>query len=63
MESDLINRFNNRIQAWKTVKINPQEFPYPDFTEVKCPTENKTQIANRFLQEIDIILLKEHVTF
>lgn len=48
MEKDLINSFNNRIQNWKTTEITLQDFPYPPFTEVKCPTENKPQIANRF---------------
>lgn len=48
MESELINSFKNRVQNWKTTEIIPQEFSFPTFAEVKCPIENKSQIANRF---------------
>lgn len=48
MENDLINSFQNRVQNWKTIEFNPQEFSFPTFTEVKCPTENKPPVANRF---------------
>lgn len=48
MENDLISAFKNRVENWKTTEFVPQEFSFPTFTEVKCPTENKPPIANRF---------------